>query len=659
MHYARFTLAITGAAGLLAAGAFAAVVGKEDFTLEPAVETAWQQALEAARPLRVERDEKRLAEQVTALKEAQALDAEAVKQLEAAIPAVVQEAVGHWEAFICHVRRPLLRGPEEKGLKALNSLEKNPADYLSRYVVPYYHRPEQLEGWTLAVKGVLSAEAWRVWEAERKEQNQQRHDQARELVAAGMKKLKPAESYERSYEGLWRELEVVLVEPEPVLKGLKAEVEGWAVAYAERCESESVLRMDSFTQGQGSWNDAVKRGYYLYWAHRVDDEGRKEALLGRLEVGVREKHAALVAGWGERERQALRRAQALVVELAVPLTDGQRAEVERAAEQLPQREMVGQNSGDWQVWKDWQGEALKQLNGILGDSQERLWVQRVKSWESNVYREPELPAAEPVRHPGAGPADPAEVEAAVSEYLAEGSRLDVAKALPTVMRRVEEVVQVVGLDEASRGRLELLAKGTLQLQAQAQRKNASSYVRSQAQNATPATIRQQLMGLGRISFSSRSNEKSMLELAIDEQLTAEQKEQLVAHEAAMQQRLEQCIVGLILARLERQLVLGKEQSAALEKQLGVVMTKYGPDIVRTFQSFGERVPWFLQSYYLLVPCFGVEEGELKKLFNERQMGMWQEQAQRSGSHYWEQVQRFHEARKQSKKEDQEEVIFIE
>jgi len=661
MLYARFTSAFTCAALTLVALAAGAVLTREDFTLEPAVEAAWQVALKEARSLRVTRDQKRLAEQVEAHKEKYQLGEEAVQRLEAAIPATVEEAVEHWEAFISHVRRPLLRGPAEKGLKALQSLEKSPADFLSRYVVPYYHRPEELAPWTGALKQALPQKDWQALEAERKKKNQQRHDKARQLVAAGMKKQDPVGVYRRAFDSFWLELEAVMPKPGPVLKELKSPVDAWAADYAKKCERESVLRMDSFNQEQSSWKDAVKRGYFVYWVGRAAEvEARKKQLLAKLPPAVRDGHAALLARWAEREREAVIAARVVVVEMAVPLTDRQRAEVEAVAKTLPLAP-VGEQPypSDSQVWKDWQGEALKKLTGILDDSQERLWAQRVKSWESNSYQEPEMPAPGPPRHPGAGPADQAEVEAVVSEYLAEGSRLDVAKALPTVMRRVEEVVRVLNLGETARSELELLAKGTLQAKAVGQRVSASSYVRSQSQGATAANIRQRLVGLGRISFSSRSNEKSLLEKDIEDRLTAEQKETLLAHEQAAQQRQEQCIIGLILARLERLLVLGAQQGKAVEQQLTEVMATYGPDIARTFQSFGERAPWFLQSYYQMVPCFGVEEAALKKLLNARQQATWNEQTGRWGSHYWEQTQRHHEVRKQAKPNIDFEGIIIE
>lgn len=655
---ARLTSTLTWVAFSLGMLAVAASEQSPPVTLAPEVEKEWQQAVETARPLRVARDRKRLAEQVTALKEEHQLDDEALKALEQAISPTVNEAMPHWEQFIHHVRRPLLRGPAEKALKALRALEKDPADFLSRYVVPYYHRPEQLTPWLDAMKKALPPQKWQTWQAALEKKNRQRHVKARELVAAGMKKLEPAGVYQKAFETLWLELEAIMPEQQEALQPMKAKVDQWAEDYAKRCEAESCLRLDSFTLGSSGWTDAVKRKYYLYWVARTQElEARKKEVLAMLDPSVQERHRAIVAHWEQREQAAMVRARVHLVEMAVLLTDKQRAEVEAVARTLPVDRAENSYVGIEQCWEDWQGDALKRLNAILDDSQERLWAQRVKVWESPRYTEPTEPKPEPLRHPGAGPVDPAEIEVVISEHLAEGSRQEEAIAKPGVMRRVEEVVRLLKLDEAARSELELAAKGTLQNRAESQRVNMGSYVRSQARGATPETVRQRLAGIGRISFSNRSNEKTLLEQSIENLLDEAQKKTLLAHEEVMRQRLDQCVIGLIMARLERPLLLAKEQGEALKKQLQRVMVTYGPDMARTFVSWGDRAPWFLQSYYLMVPCFGVEEKVLKELFNERQLSRWQELSGRAGAHYWQEIQRAHEARKQSKTTDNSEVFF--
>jgi hypothetical protein len=660
MLFARFTFAFTHASILLLAQMSAAAVEPSanpavpPSALAPELEQAWQTAVTSARPQRLAADRKRLEAQLTALKEKHTLSAEAVKLLEQAIPAAAAEALPFWEQFINQIRQPYLRGPTETALKKFQSLQNGPNNYFAGYVVPYYHRPEVLPVWTQALQKALPPAAWQSLHEQRQREHEERHSKARELAAAGIKRLKPREVYADLFQPFWTQIEGSLPESAPEWKTLRQKVEHWAERYAERCEQESVLRLDSFTLSGPGWKDAVKHGYYLLWPPRTENlEAQQEQLLALLPAAVQEKRKALLASWTTLEKTSIIRTRVLMIELAVPLGPDQRSVIETLAATIPIPPPEKESrSRDFLAWKDWQGEPLKKLNEILDDRQERLWVQTVKNWESNDYTEPEPPVPAAPRHPGAGPGDPTAVEAAVSAYLAEGSRQDVAKAQPTVTRQIETAVRLLGLDETLRAELELAAKGSLQAKANDQRRNLASYVRSQMNGATAENVNQRLQGLGRISFSNRSDSPSLLEQALDKRLTTEQKQRLKQHSEQSRHAHEQVIIDLILAKLARSLSLQLDQHTALQKQLTSVMEKYGPDIAQTFIGWGDRAPWFLRSYSMMVPCFGLPEAELKKQLNKRQRNQWNELTQRSGTHYWEQVQRHHENRtkRQSKGE---------
>ena len=59
------------------------------------------------------------------------------------------------------------------------------------------------------------------------------------------------------------------------------------------------------------------------------------------------------------------------------------------------------------------------------------------------------------------------------------------------------------------------------------------------------------------------------------------------------------------------------------------------------------MPWFLQSYYLMLPAAGVVEADLKAVLNERQRAIWDEEVTQRGGSYWGQVLEYHEQRKNS------------
>lgn len=59
------------------------------------------------------------------------------------------------------------------------------------------------------------------------------------------------------------------------------------------------------------------------------------------------------------------------------------------------------------------------------------------------------------------------------------------------------------------------------------------------------------------------------------------------------------------------------------------------------------MPWYMQSYYLMIPGAGVEEKELKSLLDERQREIWDEQVMDRGGHYWDQILEYHHNRVES------------
>jgi hypothetical protein len=141
-----------------------------------------------------------------------------------------------------------------------------------------------------------------------------------------------------------------------------------------------------------------------------------------------------------------------------------------------------------------------------------------------------------------------------------------------------------------------------------------------------------------------------VEEVLNEVIDAKQREVVLAYQDEVKGRRDEAIAEVALGRMQMALGLNTAQREKLGKLLVGVMAKYGPDIEMNFRSWGERMPWYLQSYYLMLPGAGVEEGELKGLLNERQREIWDEQVTERGGHYWEQILEYHERRVQSKGE---------
>jgi len=184
----------------------------------------------------------------------------------------------------------------------------------------------------------------------------------------------------------------------------------------------------------------------------------------------------------------------------------------------------------------------------------------------------------------------------------------------------------------------------VQMAAEAYRVNQGRWMRSQTQGATPEGIRQRLKNLGGYSFQIGREGATLVEETLGEWTDEAQREVVARYQDEVKRRRDEAISLVALARLQKALGLTRAQRERLGEALVGVMATYGPDIETNFRSWGERMPWFLQSYYLMLPGAGVGEEVLKALLNERQREVWDEAVTERGGHYWSQILEYHDAR---------------
>lgn len=142
--------------------------------------------------------------------------------------------------------------------------------------------------------------------------------------------------------------------------------------------------------------------------------------------------------------------------------------------------------------------------------------------------------------------------------------------------------------------------------------------------------------------------ESLVEEVLNEVIDDKQRGLVLAYQDDVKGRRDEVIAEVALARMQTALGLSTEQRERLGKALVGVMETYGPDIEMNFRSWSERMPWFLQNYYLMLPGSGVGEAELKGLLNDRQREIWDEQVTERGGHYWSQILEYHERRVKGK-----------
>ncbi len=626
----------------------------EDFKLDPMVDLAWEANMREARGLHLKKRAEKFLKEVVRLQEGYGLSESGAARLREAEPALAKVALPFWEQSMRTLYRQVLVGKPEQALENLKS--RYGAGVLSGFPAPVRQETVNSEAWEKLLKRELDGEAFAKWLKDRDEGLAKRVKETRVLVAAGRERFEPEKLFAKAFdEVLSAEMLQVAGEAEWGKKWEEA-VRGYGKDFVEACVQRSVIGLEARDPSGGTWEAARKSGYYFQtlpvepWVARY-----REELMKLVPAEAKVAHERLVK---EREAWAkgvVVKARVMIVEQMVALDAEQLKAVTALAEALPIEagEPLLNPESDPEHWKVWKGaEGARRLNEILDDRQERMVAKGVARFEkgnSGMGSSQEV-AAEVLRHPALGAEEPEAVEELVSEYLAEDSQEHAMKGLESILRDVDAVVRVLGLDEGVRAELELGAKGTAQAAAEAHRVNQGRWIRSQIQGATTATIRNRLKGLGGYTFHLGNEGITPVEEVLNEVIDDKQKEVVLAYQDAVRKRRDEAIAEVALGRLQKALGLNTEQRERLGKALVGVMGRYGPDIEMNFRGWGERMPWFLQSYYLMMPGAGVEEGELKGLLNERQREIWDEQVTERGGHYWGQILEYHEQRVKSKGE---------
>lgn len=638
---------------------------KEAFVLVPEVEEAWGKRMEEAKEEHRRQKRGRLEREVALLRKGKLVTEAGAEAMKREIPALIEAGMPDWEQSMRKVFRESLKGEAGPALRRIE--QRITARWLGE--IPGDFRKETVNGelWAGLVRKHVSEAAYEEWERERRAKLEARERETEALVVEGVKKVEVKRVLQGALSGWLGEMGVSL-EAEPggesgrVDKVWAEEVrrgfEELVVEYEKAMKEASRVWLDVCPMDGPTWTSARKKGFYFSVLPEAEWRRHGEEVLMKLvPEEAKVLYEKLVREREEWMKGVVVKARVMIVEQMVALDAGQLKAVTALAAALPieaGEPLLNPNS-DPEHWKVWKGaEGARRLNEILDDRQERMVAKGVARFEkgnSGMGSSQEV-AAEVLRHPALGAEEPEAVEEVVSKYLAEDSQEHAMKGFDSIMRDVDAVVRVLGLDEGVRAELELGAKGTVQAAAEAHRVNQGRWIRAQTQGATTATIRNRLKNLGGYTFQFGNEGNTPVEDVLNEAIDEKQKEVVLAYQDAVRKRRDEAIAEVALGRLQKALGLSTEQREKLGKALVRVMGRYGPDIEMSFRGWGERMPWFLQSYYLMMPGAGVEERELKGLLNERQREIWDEQVTERGGHYWGQILEYHEQRVKSKGERQ-------
>lgn len=625
----------------------------EDFKLDPAVDLAWEAHIKQARPQNQKLREEKLGKEVERLQKEHGLNETGATRLRAAVPELAKAVLPDWEQSMRTLFRHVMVG--EPGPSMARLKDRYSPGVLAGFPAPVSKETVNSEAWEKLVKRELSAEEFEKWRKARDEGLKQRAEEMKALVAEGRKKSDPEARLKQAFE---RALSSDLPQEDEGAawrKTMEADVDKQAKRYAEACEQRACLALEAREHEGTTWQTARKNGSYFYTLDTADWVKRnREEIMKLLPAEVTAAHAKAIQARAERSQKTVKLWRMMTLELMTALSDEQRQAAERLADKTAVTEeelaMVTDLNATPRLWRVWALErAGRELAEILDDRQQRLVTKGLASLEQGNSSQRSTEELKPARkrHPAEGPADPSEVEAVVSQYLAQVSRDHAQRGLESLLRQVERVVRVLNLEDSARAALELAARGTAQAAVETHRTNQGRYVRSQIQGVGPENIHERLKTVGGYSFYMGREGTTLVESTLDELIIEEQRKLLEAHQDELVKRRTEAILQMALTRMEKTAGLSGAQLEKLAELLRGVMQKYGPDIEQNFQSWGERTPWYLQSYYLMLPLSGVAEADLKALLNEKQQGSWSEAATQGGGHYWEQIMSYHDRRMNS------------
>lgn len=615
----------------------------------PEVIAAWKKQMKEVAPKFLEHYQETSAELVQSTAKAHALTDSQIATLTEAIPALARQSSQHLQQFLLEYCQEELHGSSEELIAKLEQVSRTEVRLFS---LPYHQQPEMQAEWAAALRKVLSPPAFATWEADKQRRLEERRSRIQALLQASKAIENPAEPLAQHVAALLEDLNLEALKA-PEQSAIHTLIEAWKsdyVALSEKLTRRALevaddATLDSFSQMIDEGSSVLQPPPLVDWL-----QARLPALLDLLPEPARTAFERQREQRHQRAVAAQRLMRVLVVDILVPLSDDQQDEVSSAAQKLPADNLEtfvsGYQSDHWTAWQ--KKPASDQLAEILDDLQERLWTQGVKQWSESRLRqlrheETATTSRPPERHPGLGPPDPEAVEAAVSEFLAQDATQHAQTVLPALLRRAEEAVRVLGLDETARNRLAHAARGTMEQHIEQHLRNQSPYVRSQMKTATAQNIQQRLASFSGYSFHLSEREDSPFERELVTMLSPAQNEALAKHQARVLGRRHEAQVAFVLVWLDRALNLSESQFNALRKPLAAVMQQYGQDMDAVFSSWGDRLPWFLQSYYACLPLAGLSENDLR-ILTPRQKQHWEQEIQPHIPHHWDQVLENHQDR---------------
>ena len=254
---------------------------EQGFTLSPEMEAEWRRVIEAARPLRVEKETRRVEEVIAAVGKTHGLSEEALKRLRGVAPAVVAETVRDWERAMRGFHRHQLQGEPQAAAGHFARMKDGPVRVLAGHEIPFELLPQERETFVNAMRGVLPPESFAEWNGRRLRLAAERKAQARVWLEAGLKRDQPAAQVKQEVAGALKDLASLLGADSEAYRSAVKRVDEVAAEYERVCVEYSRLRLDSFVIGGPGWTEAKAKGWFFSRIKRADRVGALRQELGK------------------------------------------------------------------------------------------------------------------------------------------------------------------------------------------------------------------------------------------------------------------------------------------------------------------------------------------------------------------------------------------
>lgn len=436
----------------------------------------------------------------------------------------------------------------------------------------------------------------------------------------------------------------------------KAWMEAALKGFGQASMAEARKALDGFKERKQRYYVSLRNGKYLQ-----DDPAWNEQALGLLTPEEKKRYEESLAARKQRRVTAI--AQVMLVEMdqRVAFTASQRIKLLPLAERAVtgQQGLFPKENEDVRYGRDYElplflaaAKSLKddELRVILDDLQLKNWKAACSNPEAannSRMRQivPQAGTAKPDPKAPARKPEPEDVERAISDYLYEKTSGERNKMLTAMLLQVEDAGRVASLSPANITRLQTAARGATESLIDSMKSSWDRNIRDYTRGATPQNIAQRLQGVNDYFYYSRPDKgveanpiwKATLNAEMTEAQRAAWKKEVDERKAYR----ERAIAAIVLAELDRIIMLSAAQWEGLAPQLQKAIGEYGQDIDNYFSGGGS--PWYLQNYSLLIPVAAIPEEEMKKLLRKDQGDLWR-QASANAMNYWPGIKENHDSR---------------